>query len=416
MTAMLDIITLWLLTCLFFREQLKWRIGHVIWIGLLVGLIYMSNRDISMNTDVLERVSILPFDYIETLIIFCILTLLANSYLFKREHVTILLMTLLSLIVWLIVRMQAVLIAELLTLQGVWNHILGLVIALLLVLVFTRYIGYVSFEKMTLLQQFVLYSVFFGSMATYGFYMVGISTIIERILIGCSILLCVFFTLFIYTQKRQQAMLARLQATEEYVPVIDELVMEVRSRQHEFSNKMLAITSILETADSIQEAKDKIIQFTDTVKMQPHQQQLLTIGQKIVAGFLYAKLRRAEQMGIKVEIDFALPPYKMPCEESDLVEILGILLDNAFEACKSGETVVLVCKLEGEHVRIEVSNPSPVMSNDQMMKMFELGYSSKSGKRGFGLHNFKQIAKQYNAKIILRNEMNKLTIGLLFTE
>lgn len=414
MAILLDIVALWLLTCLFFGEHIKLRLGHVIWIGLLGGFIFMSNRSHALNPYRVEQVLILPIEDFPTLIAFCIITLLANSYLFKREHVTILLMTLLSLIVWLIVRLQAVLIAELFNLNAIWNHLLGLLIALILLVIFTRYIGSVYFEKMTLLQQFVLYSIFFGSMAMYSFYMKGISTMTEQILIACSIVLCIFFTLFIYTQKRQQAMLARLQATEEYVPIIDELVMEVRSRQHEFSNKMLAITSIVETADSLQEARQKIAQFTDNVRLKPHQEQLLTMGQKIVAGFLYAKLRRAEQMGIHVDMDFAVPSYKMPCEEADLIEILGILLDNAFEASESGDIVKLVYLLDGEHVRLEVSNVAPRMSNEQMMRMFELGYSSKNGKRGFGLHNFKQIAKQYNAKIILKNELNRLTIGLLF--
>ena len=413
--VVIDIVTLWLLTCLFFREPIKLRLGHMIWIGFLAGFVYMSNRNNSLPSEFEMHVGILPIKDIPTLIMFCVITLLANSYLFKRSHLAILLMTLLSLMVWLIVRMQAVLLAGLFNLQDVWNHMIGLFLAMFLLIIFTRYVGYVSFEKMPLLQQFVLYCVFFGSMVAYGFYIEGISTLTQQILIGCSVLLCVFFTLFIYTQKRQQAMLARIQATEEYVPIIDELVMEVRSRQHEFSNKMLAITSILETAETIEEAKEKILGFTDNVRLQSHQEQLLTMGQKIVAGFLYAKLRRADQMGIQVEIDFSVPSHKMPCEEVDLVEILGILLDNAFEASKSGDTVKLVCRLENGQVRLEVSNSASYSTNEQMMKMFELGYSTKSGKRGFGLHNFKKIAKQYNAKIILKSELSRLTIGLQFT-
>jgi len=415
MAILLDIVALWLLTCLVFAEHIKLRLGHVIWIGLLGGFIFMSNRSHALNPYRVEQVLILPIEDLMTLIAFCIITLLANSYLFKREHVTILLMTFLSLIVWLIVRLQAVLIAELFNLNPIWNHLLGLLIALILLVIFTRYIGSVYFEKMTLLQQFVLYSIFFGSMAMYSFYMKGISTMTEQILIACSMVLCIFFTLFIYTQKRQQALFARLQATEEYVPIIDELVMEVRSRQHEFANKMLAITSIVETAKTLEEARVSIAAFTDNVRLQPHQEQLLTMEHKIVAGFLYAKLRRAEQMGIHVDMDFAVPAYKMPCEEVDLVEVLGILLDNAFEASESGETVKLVFRLVDVHIRLEVSNPVSHVTNEQMMQMFEVGYSTKGENRGFGLHNLKQIAKQYNAKIILKNESKRLTVGLQFT-
>lgn len=415
MTIILDVIALWLLTCLFFQEPIKWRIGHVTWIGLLAGLIYMSGRDYALRSDLKIQIDILPINDIATLIVICILTILANSYLFKRSHVTILVISLLSLMVWLIVRIVAVLFVTMMPLFIEWNHFVGVVLALLLFYLFKRYVGYVSFDNMTLLQQFVVYSLFLGSMVAYSFYLDGLSILMQQILIGCSVLLCVFFSLFIYTQKRQQAMMARLQAAEEYVPIIDELVMEVRSRQHEFANKMLAVTSILETAKTLEEARVSIAAFTDNVRLQPHQEQLLTMEHKIVAGFLYAKLRRSEQMGIHVDMDFAVPSYKMPCEEVDLVEVLGILLDNAFEASESGETVKLVyCLVDGQ-IRLEVSNPVSHITNEQMMQMFEVGYSTKGEKRGFGLHNLKQIAKQYNAKIILKNESKRLTVGLQFT-
>lgn len=415
MTIILDVIALWLLTCLFFQEPLKWRIGHIIWISLLAGFIYMSGREYALRSDLKIQIDILPINDIATLIVSCVLVILANSYLFKRSHVTILVISLLSLMVWLIVRIVAVLFVTMLPLSVEWNHFMGVICALLLFYLFKRYVGYISFNHMTLLQQFVVYSLFLGSMVAYSFYLDGLPLLVQQILLGCSVLLCIFFFLFLFTQKRQQAMMARLQAAEEYVPIIDELVMEVRSRQHEFANKMLAVTSILETAETLEEARISIGAFTENVRLQPHQEQLLTMEHKIVAGFLYAKLRRAEQMGIRVEMDFAVPSYKMPCEEVDLVEVLGILLDNAFEASESGETVTLVFHLVDGQIRLEVSNPVSHMTNEQMMQMFDVGYSTKGEKRGFGLHNLKQIAKQYNAKIILKNEAKRLTVGLQFT-
>jgi len=415
MTIILDVLALWLLTCLFFQEPIKWRFGHITWIGVLTGFIYMSDRSYVLQSDLKIQLDILPVNNILTLVVICILAILANSYLFKRSHVTILFLSLLSLMAWLIVRIVSVLFVTIMPLSLQWNHFVGVLLALLLFYLFKRYVGYVSFDNLTLIQQFVMYSLFLGSMVAYSFYLDGLSILIQQILIGCSALLCVFFSLFIYTQKRQQAMMARLQAAEEYVPIIDELVMEVRSRQHEFANKMLAVTSILETAETLEEARISIGAFTENVQLQPSQEQLLTMEHKIVAGFLYAKLRRAKQMGIHVDMDFAVPSYKMPCEEVDLVEVLGILLDNAFEASKSGETVKLVVYLVDGKMRVEVINPVAHVPHEQMLKMFEMGYSTKGEKRGYGLHNLKQIAQQYNAKIILKNESKRLTVGLQFT-
>ena len=46
----------------------------------------------------------------------------------------------------------------------------------------------------------------------------------------------------------------RIQMIERYVPVVEELVSQVRSRQHEFNNRMIAIEAAVFSAESLEKA------------------------------------------------------------------------------------------------------------------------------------------------------------------
>ena len=106
-------------------------------------------------------------------------------------------------------------------------------------------------------------------------------------------------------------------------------------------------------------------------------------------------------------------------EEYEIVEVLGILLDNAIEACQPHDEIhVLINRVE-EKIEIKVSNPHIFISNATFMEMFDKGYTTKnvhSKARGFGLYNVKQITLQNGGKLITKNTEiaghNYVTIGV----
>ena len=44
---------------------------------------------------------------------------------------------------------------------------------------------------------------------------------------------------------------------EQYVPIVEELISQVRARQHEFNNRMMAIEAVVTSADTIEEARNQ---------------------------------------------------------------------------------------------------------------------------------------------------------------
>jgi len=141
---------------------------------------------------------------------------------------------------------------------------------------------------------------------------------------------------------------------------------------------------------------------------------------KVIAGFLYTKMKRAEQLNMELTIERSVSVSAFPCEDYDLIEVLGILIDNAIDACFVGDTILIRMVQLNDHYELTVSNRAEYMTNEQFMQLFKLGYSTKSthlDNRGFGLYNVQQIAKQYGGKIIARNEQKNgviVTIGIQF--
>ncbi len=45
---------------------------------------------------------------------------------------------------------------------------------------------------------------------------------------------------------------------EQYVPIVEELISQVRARQHEFNNRMMAIEAAVASADTLEEARKEV--------------------------------------------------------------------------------------------------------------------------------------------------------------
>jgi len=81
-------------------------------------------------------------------------------------------------------------------------------------------------------------------------------------------------------------------------------------------------------------------------------------------------------------------------DERILKRVLGNMLRNALEACRSGETVRADLEpLEGA-VRFRVHNER-VISEDAQMQIFQRSFSTKGSRRGLGTYSIKLLTEKY---------------------
>ena len=239
--------------------------------------------------------------------------------------------------------------------------------------------------------------------------------IIGGILFLC--LLCDGLLLY-YNQRRIQEQ-RRIRMIEQYVPIVEELISQVRARQHEFNNRIMAIESAVSSAATLEEAKESVAALADGISLSSRDRDLLACDSKIIAGMLYGKIKQAELAQINIELEFHGLFKKSAVPETEWIEVIGILFDNALEASTAGDTVYLKTCRKDSGLEFTVWNPAPPLPNTEFMKLFSKGVTTKQDRssHGFGLYNVLKLAERCHGKILTRNETvggrNYVVFGIL---
>lgn len=186
-----------------------------------------------------------------------------------------------------------------------------------------------------------------------------------------------------------------------YIRPLEELTKEIRARQHEFDNHLNAVLNMHITIDNYDELVKRQSEYIKDMYIEDSRQliALLKISDKILAGFIYSKIVAAPSY-INVNIQVRNFEIISTVSEHNVIEIIGTLVDNAYEACtKEMNTVDMILDSDDNRLYFEVRNQVKDMNFNKMSMFFKKGYSTKGTKRGLGLHNAKRIANKYGGDI-----------------
>lgn len=211
-----------------------------------------------------------------------------------------------------------------------------------------------------------------------------------------------------------------LEAYQQYMPIIEELLDEVRIRQHNFDNTTQAILNLHHTNPDYESLVNAMENYGKVAFSNNLPSHLLKLNYKLVIGFLYMKENNANKQGKFIDIIIRNYVLQTVLPEHILVEMLGILIDNALEAVPRGESISLTLDSNSGKVACEVRNAGTVIDGELLTKMFEKGYTTKndrSAQHGLGLFYLKKKVQEYNGTISVRNEtfhgQNYVTFSLL---
>ena len=199
---------------------------------------------------------------------------------------------------------------------------------------------------------------------------------------------------------------AELEAYKTYSQVFEELITDIRIKQHEFDNHVNALCNLHYVCTDYDELVKEQSQYAKDVVNDNKFNKLLSSGNPVLSGFLYGRLRSMENMGINVTYKLCVKelPAKVPAYI--IIELIGNLLNNAAEALHKGSSpkkLHIECVEEEKHVSIIVRNTSEYITYKEIEKFFERGYSSKGEKRGLGLYHVKEVCDKYNIDILCEN-------------
>lgn len=241
------------------------------------------------------------------------------------------------------------------------------------------------------------------------------------------------FTIFEWQKSRMDVEKKKMQLemNQLYYDAYNQLITLVRERQHDMKSHINAIMGMIYTTDNYDDLVEKQKEYCGYVIEQNEKTKLvLATGNPLISGFLYSKMQETEKYGIELEYHIEKKKTEIPIPEYELIEIMGILFDNAIEALSKADEAIdnissghenaakKICfslKEAEKCIELIVSNTSHCFGEDITEHFFEAGYSSKGKGRGIGLSKLKRMVHERKGEIVVSNEPYEGINYLVFT-
>lgn len=197
-----------------------------------------------------------------------------------------------------------------------------------------------------------------------------------------------------------------LENYQQYLPIIEELIEQVRIRQHKFDNEIQTICSLPLIHNNYDRLVNAINEHSKLCFEEKLPISFLKLNKKLLAAYFYQKTISAQEQGITLHLEIKNYNLQTTIPEYELLELFGILLDNAIEATPEQECIYMTLDSHNGTMQFSVANPSPPLDADFQKKIFKKGFTTKTLQpelHGLGLYILKQKITSYNGKIELQN-------------
>ena len=227
------------------------------------------------------------------------------------------------------------------------------------------------------------------------------------------IMLMIVVTLFINIVFARESLLNKdfkkqIEANERYKPIVQNIIDRFRETQHDYKSRLNALSTYVDNlpGEHSNPLKDHIREASNEEMWT----ELIQIGNEMVMAVLYSKYVEAIDKGIKVEFSINLPFFKSDYKDFELIDMYGILLDNAIEAAEkvqSERRIIISINRNGKLYHVTVRNTSAYVSDEEIGKLTKKGYTSKNESgHGLGLHKLGRMLKKKNGNMYLSYDAN----------
>lgn len=214
-----------------------------------------------------------------------------------------------------------------------------------------------------------------------------------------------------YAQKSRFALLEKEnELYRKQCELMQASTTELQAFRHDLNNQFIAMNELLnnEKYDNLK------VQIQELFKITGEKAVYSTTGNVAVDGIINYKLQNAIINHIKVNAEIAVPS-ELSIEISDIITVLGNLLDNALYAImqlREGERSLFLKLIYGqERLIISISNP---YKTDVRYENGEIVTTKKDNqKHGFGIKNIEKVVKKYNGYMEITHDNQIFTTDLL---
>jgi len=183
-----------------------------------------------------------------------------------------------------------------------------------------------------------------------------------------------------------------------YIRQIENECDDLAGLKHNFSNILLSINGYLYD-NRFSELRDYLNNHVLKDYCRNLNYSFLTslkfIQNPALKGIIFSKLNQAAAKNIKLFINIFSKIEISNIDPADLVKIIGILLDNAIEACENSQDNELHLGMDSDntHTSILIGNTYCSLPDPELI--YERGFSTKGNNRGLGLYYLRKILSLY---------------------
>lgn len=200
--------------------------------------------------------------------------------------------------------------------------------------------------------------------------------------------------------------LQQIKQLENYAAVLEDGYRNLRKIKHDYVNVISSSLFLLED----QEYADLRKYYKETLTMLNADDKydeirigdLQNIGNSALKGIIAYKLIQAEHQKLKIHFECIQPIGELQVANVHIVEIVGILMDNAIEYVETngGQIDVVVTVNEG-YRSILIRNSLKKASKTNLREIFQEGYTTKGNHEGIGLSSLRDItAKEDHLEVM----------------
>ncbi|MFL0167288.1 GHKL domain-containing protein [Candidatus Clostridium helianthi] len=210
-----------------------------------------------------------------------------------------------------------------------------------------------------------------------------------------------------------------LKISNEYNAVIDEIVQEIKQRQHDFVNYKNSIRGMVEVL-SEKDLKEAIRTYMKDEDIYDSKiNELIYIDNVVVRSIIYRNMCRSKKHNIAFKYEIENNVLDHILSYNEFSNILNNLLNNAFDEVTQKDCLIkcIEIKIFNENkeshliVKNQVVNPSDI----NLDEIFTRGYSTKNtDTRGYGLYNVQQIVDLHKGYIKINIQCNEIIFDIYF--
>lgn len=187
-----------------------------------------------------------------------------------------------------------------------------------------------------------------------------------------------------------------LHMQEVYGKAFADMIAEIRRKQHNFDNHINAIANMYLSVSSLEELIEKQNAYCrQLVNTNRYNKLMNENSSPVIIGFLYNKFSLAEKHHIKVHHHVVIEEASCRMSQCEMIEILGVVLDNAMEAAEKFGDERKKINFEmieyKDKIIVKSENICEYLSVDKISNFFDEGYSTKGENRGLGLATVKRM-------------------------